>query len=660
MIVNNIENYNVEESSKFDKQEFRIDPKYMNKMIWLTINQYKYKVRTPVQEIVSNARDAHREVGKYDKAIKITLPTRIEPTFKVRDYGCGLNPERMKTVFTSFGASTKSNSNDQTGGFGIGAKSPLTYTDQYNVITYVEGKVWHYAVNKNSLGGIDLTLLMQGITTEENGTEIQIPVKEGDHRKFIEAACRCTMFWDIQPEFNLAKEKLYKAINPIKLSSKVELYRDNDLSGMFESSVLAVVDGIPYELGYRDIRDLKLKGFNGTAVFKFNTGDLKILQTRESLEECDHNSNALENYGIAFNQLLEMFKQNLFSEVNTVKEFLPIYKDYFRVLSLGGRNFLDYHFYRNQVEGFKLDVTSYNYRGRYGAKVKTMKKDATRVVHFDSKSVVLLDDIRDKETYVIKNRRIKQALTQYDNVYLVQIKKGFIANYRKFYLDFKEFTYNLSDFEELKPQKKTRTVNGVKRTSKEFNIHIYNEFGYERQQWHTIDTFTAKKCVYSLKEGNTAPSLGSTMAKFIKANTDRELVYVSKTNLEYLKKQGVDFIDVDEFLSTVEIDLKDIEAYFWRNKVDGAMKKLIGEKKRVLNRSSRKALDLIKYDPLKGEDILTPQSLITNHEHYTKLLDRKYYVENKFKDEIKAISIVSSYYRDIMMDLVLSKINNRR
>lgn len=655
MIVSNVENYNVEESSTFEKQGFRIDPSHMNKMIWLTINQYKYKVRTPVQEIVSNARDAHREVGNHDRAIKITLPTRLDPTFKVRDYGCGLNPERMRTVFTSFGASTKSNSNDQTGGFGIGAKSPLTYTDQYNVITYVDGKVWHYAVNKNSLGGIDLTLLMQGITTEENGTEIQIPVKDGDHRKFIEAACRCTMFWDIQPEFNLAKEKLYKAVNPIKLSSYIELYRDNDLSGMFESSVLAVVDGIPYELGYRDIRDLKLKGFNGTAVFKFNTGDLKILQTRESLEECDHNSNELENYGISFNGLLDKYKQNLFSEVKTVKQFLPIYKENFNVLKLGGKNFLDYHFYRNQVEGFKLDVTSYNYRGRYGAKVKTMKKDATRVIHFDSNSVVLLDNIRDKESYVIKNRRIKQALTQYDNVYLVQIKKGFTGNYRKFYLDFKDFTSNLSDFEELKPEKKTRKVNGVVRSTKEFTVTTWDRRWQERD-WYTLDTFPiTHEYLYVIKNGNSNVNLDYDSRIFAES-TGKKVIAVSKNTLALLQKNNYNLNCYYEFLNNIEVPFDQVQSYFVREKLDSYLRFLVSIRKHITNKTVRKALDMFR-DPLTNVDAKLPSKLIKESKHYDTIILRKHFVNTYLGKFLKPIKKAGAYDSEYFKDFIIHTIN---
>jgi light-regulated signal transduction histidine kinase (bacteriophytochrome) len=82
---------------------------------------YEHKIRTLVQEYMSNARDAHREVGQK-RRIEVVAPTQLEPTFKVRDFGPGISPDRMANVFVLYGASTKRTNNTQTGGFGCSAK----------------------------------------------------------------------------------------------------------------------------------------------------------------------------------------------------------------------------------------------------------------------------------------------------------------------------------------------------------------------------------------------------------------------------------------------------------------------------------------------------------------------------------------------------------
>jgi hypothetical protein len=96
---------------------------------------YKNKKRAVVQEIASNARDAHREVGTPALPIIIKIPSRMDTTFEIRDFGLGISPDRMQDVFINMGNSTKRGDNKQTGGFGIGSKTPWAYTDVFNIRT---------------------------------------------------------------------------------------------------------------------------------------------------------------------------------------------------------------------------------------------------------------------------------------------------------------------------------------------------------------------------------------------------------------------------------------------------------------------------------------------------------------------------------------------
>src|SRR5271170_1134690 len=65
---------------------------------------YEHKIRTTAQEYICNSRDAMREVGKGNE-FEITVPTRLNPVFKVRDFGPGISPDRMTNVFLKYGAS---------------------------------------------------------------------------------------------------------------------------------------------------------------------------------------------------------------------------------------------------------------------------------------------------------------------------------------------------------------------------------------------------------------------------------------------------------------------------------------------------------------------------------------------------------------------------
>ena len=82
---------------------------------------YAYPIRTLCQEIMCNARDAHIEVGKRDLPIEVILPSEADLHIRFRDFGPGISPDRMVGVFLLYGSSTKRDSNEQVGGFGLGA-----------------------------------------------------------------------------------------------------------------------------------------------------------------------------------------------------------------------------------------------------------------------------------------------------------------------------------------------------------------------------------------------------------------------------------------------------------------------------------------------------------------------------------------------------------
>ena len=420
MIINTQE-INVEKSSNFESTDFRIDAKYKNKVLWMLINQYRFKIRTPIQEIVSNARDAQRENGNPDKPIKIQLPTKIEPTFIVRDYGVGMDENRIKTIFTSFGASTKNSDNTQTGGFGIGAKSPLAYTDSFNIKTYVDGKYWFYVVAKTSDDGLGINLLSHGDTNEENGTEVQIPVASQDVRSFIEGACRTTMFWDVQPDFNLSEEDLYRVNNGTEIAEGFSVYKKSNLGNLFNADIMFVIDGIPYEVdGYltrkvQKLYDITEKiGYHSIAVIELNTGDIDLLQTREAIEETDKTIEKLQKIGFKSFSDLGLYLESCFTE-KTLEGRIKQFND----LSAKFKG-INYH----KFETFKISPSyvnispelwtlTYNLKDRYGRSTLIRPKRYTGVGYskkHEDTTEFFWDDLKESESDNKKATRLRTFL----------------------------------------------------------------------------------------------------------------------------------------------------------------------------------------------------------------------------------------------------------
>ena len=431
----------VKTSQKFKSRQMSIAEEYVSKMIWHTILQYKYKIRTSLQELISNAIDAQVDAGNKDKPLKIQLPTRLEPTFKLRDFGTGMTPDVIDAIYCNMGASGSSHTNDKKGGFGIGGKSPLGFTDQYKIRTIVDGTEWTYLVYKNADNGISVDLLAEQSTDEPNGTEIQIGAKPDQIGKFKEGACRATMFWEVQPEFNFPAEERYTANNGKKLSENVTLYSKQDLSNLFgvnsgwggNSTVLVLIDGIPYELDSDMIRKVKplnqahdyLKS-DSVLVLSVKVGDVKPLQTREALEEHELTWQGLEKVG---QEALEAIEKDIKALTNkptlmkTVEAYRELSELYRHRPAVEFKEFKINQFgisWKDDLESLELvEYTHRSKRSIYSRNEKARREVSREtILNLDKLNKIYLDDT--DESMVMKSRRLKYEIeADKGDIYLI-------------------------------------------------------------------------------------------------------------------------------------------------------------------------------------------------------------------------------------------------
>ena len=99
----------------------------------LSSGLYTNKIQAVIRELSCNAADAHVLNSNQKTAFDVKLPNRLDSQFYVRDYGPGLSDDGVMNLYTTYFESTKSESNDFTGGFGVGSKSPFAYTDMFTV-----------------------------------------------------------------------------------------------------------------------------------------------------------------------------------------------------------------------------------------------------------------------------------------------------------------------------------------------------------------------------------------------------------------------------------------------------------------------------------------------------------------------------------------------
>jgi hypothetical protein len=160
---------------------------------------YSHKERAVIRELWTNAFDSHVDAGIPSVPFDVSMPGRLDPTFRVRDYGVSLTHEQVMGLYTTLFDSTKDDSNDVVGALGLGSKSPFAYTDSFTVIARLDGRKRTYLASIGPDGTPGITLLGDVESDEAQGLEVSIVVNPNDFRTFEQEARAIAIGFDPTP-----------------------------------------------------------------------------------------------------------------------------------------------------------------------------------------------------------------------------------------------------------------------------------------------------------------------------------------------------------------------------------------------------------------------------------------------------------------------------
>ena len=281
-----------------DITEFKssIDPKNLEFITTLlSSNLYSAPERSFIREIVSNAWDSQVEAGTTNIPIiiKITESKRTNYYGKdftgygditIRDFGTGLSPERFNDIYRNIGSSTKRESNDYHGAFGIGHLSGFSCSNTMYITSYYEGTCYEYIGIKDA-NTIVYTLVSTTPTTEKNGLEVTLKNVYLD--KYRKSLKYINFFPNVFIDDN---NSFLKFLNDIKIKKYNNFWVS---SWTIEDKLL--LGNVLYPLNKVELNlDYSLKCFLDTVqytgiVFKFDIGELSVTPNRENIiytKEC--------------------------------------------------------------------------------------------------------------------------------------------------------------------------------------------------------------------------------------------------------------------------------------------------------------------------------------------------------------------------------------
>ena len=281
----------------------------------LRSKMYSDPIGAICREISSNSRDANREVKNENIPVRIIISddSIFSPgdlTISFEDDGPGISPDRMANIFINYGASTKRDTNKQTGGFGYGAKTPFSYTDNFSIETKVNGIKYSYVAAIEETGTGKIYLLNEEKIADSNGTCIKIPIKKSDRYTFINNVIKNTFFWKVRPAFSFPTE-----LDKIKIE-----YLENliliDQNSIFTDHLYLLIDEIPYII---DDQALDFPYSHAYALFMpFKTGELTISANRETVQYDKH---TIDKITKRYKSIVSSIFQNFQNELDQQKTY---------------------------------------------------------------------------------------------------------------------------------------------------------------------------------------------------------------------------------------------------------------------------------------------------------------------------------------------------
>lgn len=311
-----------------DGVDAKISADDMHKLWDILQDPYKNSIGAVVREYVSNSFDSHAE-AKFIKENSLTdirteyliyndisdeelllLKKQLEvfdddavvvgiyddeggKYWATEDFGVGLSESRVVDVFANYLKSTKENSNNVIGAFGIGSKSGLSYSDIVFIRTRYNGYEYEYWLRKGEKGP-RLDFVSKEPTTERNGTRIKIYIKEVpgeyhwqqpyiEHNRFSDECIKQLAYFD-----NVF-------FNGMTINNHYKIYQGNnwlynDSVKNFSGQLHICLGKVAYPL---DFNTLGIPVIQVPLALKFEIGELDIIQTREDIKYTPRSKKAI-------------------------------------------------------------------------------------------------------------------------------------------------------------------------------------------------------------------------------------------------------------------------------------------------------------------------------------------------------------------------------
>lgn len=319
-----------------------IDEHSLSFIIRSLTDMYSDPVRAVVREYAGNAYDSHI-LACQDRAVEFTSPNTLNPGFIIQDFGVGMSREELTHVYSKYGASTKRNTNDQIGAFGLGSKSALAITNSFVVVAVQNGKSNTVIVNKGDNNIPVFKFLDEVETTNPDGVRIEIPISDSyDLQKALKGMFLGWPLNSAKVDGKLVggevhdEDKFTKLGDAGWIATSPAAIPDN-WSHNHNSALKVLVGPVSYVLSATDLETnfghkFDLENTLSNLVLNLPIGSIEFTPSRESFIFNDFTKNAIEKQLTALRGLIV---EHVSSKLNTAKNEDEALSDYMNFAQMG-------------------------------------------------------------------------------------------------------------------------------------------------------------------------------------------------------------------------------------------------------------------------------------------------------------------------------------
>lgn len=357
---------------------------------------YNDKILAVVREYICNAYDEHIKYNIQEDVDVQIVKEDNQYTWKVRDYALGLNENDIRSIFAMYFESTKSETNNAIGGFGVGGKAAFSYTDTFYVTSHHNGTKTNYVCTlgggKQGIPVGEIYKLSEEPTTEQ-GIEVSLDVSS-DYWKFSDKTVFfvSTFLPNAKIKFSNHNGVVYTPDTPTHTKTinnfTFNVYDDykGNRPNEYTSHFVIRMGGVVYP--HTQTTKKNRRPVN-TIVVDVPIGKLSIPISRESIENTPNNQKVFEEIESA----LDIIENEECANLTT-----PKFGALLTGFSKYGTDFVGDWFKINFEKAFPKSKKWYYYVSRNSINIPTQK---------DSNLIYIIPDIQNTNNW---HKRIKMGL----------------------------------------------------------------------------------------------------------------------------------------------------------------------------------------------------------------------------------------------------------